>query len=171
MPIRCALFAILLAATAGPAQAQSYDPGPPPPLPDLSDDAWDRGDYDAGEADEWFSDPVAPPVSAQPMVFAPEHRAAWLEQCRALYDERGEIVGDRLAECETYLSRFEQAYAGPGAEAYGYSSGPVMWIRVPIARSRAECACEHVVVGNEPASHAAPRPAARKSDKRVRIAR
>jgi hypothetical protein len=90
-------------------------------------------------------------------------RLAWLNQCRNAYYPGG-LTGAVLASgqpdvCEAYLQQYERsialaaqggayaqgavapgayAYAPggypPGASGYGYPSGPVMWVRVPIIR-------------------------------------
>ncbi len=86
------LTAIALAALAAPAFAQdAYDPGPPPPLPELDD--WEEP-YPAavpqGRPGEWSG-------YAQPIDY-PTQRAQWLEQCRASYTgnsgrESGQAIG------------------------------------------------------------------------------
>jgi len=88
---------------------------------------------------------------------------------------------DRLDECEGYLVRHEQSYAGYGhGPAQGYAPGavgyrypypyPVMWVKVPVHTvRRGDCGCETVVeewVEEEPA----PRPARAKRVKIRRIA-
>jgi hypothetical protein len=101
---------------------------------------------------------------------------------------------DRFDECETYLARYEQSFAGgpgmgrsPGmayshhAEGYGFYPGfaypgPVMWVRVPIIREhRRDCGCQEVVeeVVEERASPPPrPRPApAPRREKRVRYSK
>ena len=118
MTIRTAswLAAAVLAATAAPAFAQDgpYHPGPPPPLPQADEEAWDE-DYaeDAYEDEgaEWREHPVPhrthqgrglPPLVVAPaMGYSAAQRGAWLAQCRAAYHDasgrrRGEAIGGVL---------------------------------------------------------------------------
>lgn len=95
------LSAAALAAMAAPVLAQdSYDPGPPPPLP-----AWDeeRDEYPddeyLDEEEAWEDHGSGPAPHA--MGYPPEQRAAWLEQCRARYHDesgrrRGQVLGGVL---------------------------------------------------------------------------
>lgn len=88
---------------------------------------------------------------------APE-RVAWLNECRKVYypgsPATGAVVAAPLDLCESYLQQYERGYAmagqapgaayaplpaapgayAPGGYGYGYPSGPVMWVRVPIIR-------------------------------------
>jgi hypothetical protein len=185
MTLRCAslLAAAALAATAAPALAQdSYDPGPPPPLPAWEDEV---DDYREEIEEEWEEDPWEkddihhrPPPHA--MGYPPDQRAAWLEDCRARYE--GASGGHPTDECEAWLLRYEHGYRGHGpgygpghhAGAWGYHYPypyPVMWVRVPIVTERRDCGCETVVeewTEEEPAPprvRRAPPP----GDKRIRI--
>jgi hypothetical protein len=108
------LAAALLAGSAAPALAQeAYDPGEPPPLPELSDHEWNEweaeGVYegdDYGYSEEYASD-YPPPYpgpqheyGSQPMGYSPMQRAAWLDECRARVGadgrERGTAIGGVL---------------------------------------------------------------------------
>ena len=77
----------------------------------------------------------------------------------------GERDRDRLDECEAYLLRYEQSFAG-GQGAHGYGYGPVMWVKVPIIRKRSDCNCERMVEEWIEEEEIAPAPA---PVKRVRI--
>jgi hypothetical protein len=242
MTIRSAslLAAAALAAATAPALAQDrgYDPGPPPPLPAWDDEWEEYPDDEYGDDEdvrEHHRDRAGHPGMRghgprHPMGYPLEHRAAWLEQCRAAYyDEsgrrRGQVIGgllgavaggvagseiaegddnlggtligagvgglagaavggaigaetdrERIDECEAYLLRHEQSYAGYGhaAGAYGYHYPypyPVMWVKVPVVTERGDCGCESVVeewVEEESAPPRIRRVAPRR-DKRVRV--
>ena len=109
-------LAAVLALLAAPAAAQ-YDPGEPPPLPqDEWHEEWqDDRDFDryarhgARHADRragWEAHglpPLPDHAGTHPRYsgYAPEQRAAWLEQCRRVYyddrgERRGEVIGGVL---------------------------------------------------------------------------
>lgn len=80
----------------------------------------------------------------------------------------------RFDECEAYLVRYEQSYAGyghgyaregawtPGMVGYHYPYPyPVMWVKVPIVTERGDCGCETVV--EEVVVEEAPPPRARRT--------
>ena len=117
----CLLAAAALAVTAAPALAQDdYDPGPPPPLPEIG--AWeeDWDDYPEDEAyeesweererhsdahdarpGEWRGHPMPAHGPGYATVYPPDVRAQWLEDCRASYRddrgrERGQVIGGVL---------------------------------------------------------------------------
>jgi hypothetical protein len=108
-----ALLAVAALAVSGaPALAQAgYDPGPPPPLPEIHDEQWeeewdeqtDDGYYDADP--DWIErerhsnahDARPGEWRGHPDAGYPEQRAAWLRQCRAYYyDERGRRRGEAI---------------------------------------------------------------------------
>lgn len=159
MTIRAtALTAAMLMALSSPALAQGvYDPGEPPPLPELPrhyedvDDGgpWidDRdldapyGAYPGAPVDEYEAGgwerrdpPRHAPGYARPVGYSASERAAWIDECRAR-------LASAPAYCESYLLEYERAYRGaPAGHAAG---GPAMWVRVPILRERRrDCACE-----------------------------
>jgi hypothetical protein len=93
---------VLGAATAAPVLAQDgrYDPGPPPPLPSWEED-WEEYSDDEYVEDEDAWESHDNRIGRPDTGYAPEQRAAWLEQCRATYyDEsgrrRGQVVGGLL---------------------------------------------------------------------------
>jgi hypothetical protein len=97
------LAAGVLAALAAPVLAQdSYDPGPPPPLPAWDEELEEYPDEEyRDEEDTWVeqSGHHGPPPHA--MGYPPEQRAAWLEECRARYHDasgrrRGQVIGGLL---------------------------------------------------------------------------
>lgn len=99
------LAAAAMAVLAAPALAQdSYDPGPPPPLPawDEELDEYPDDEYLGKEEDDAWEEQAAhhgPPPHA--MGYPPDQRAAWLEDCRARYHDangraRGQVIGGLL---------------------------------------------------------------------------
>lgn len=142
MPIRptLPLAAALLAGLAAPVAAQDrYDPGEPPPLPELPADEW--SDWDAPPADDYrdAEDHAALAHPAQRLDRAFDPRAAWLSECRARLSPARVEAFDR---CEAHLLDYERAFAdhggrfdprrGPDVRAMG----PVIWVKVPIVRER-----------------------------------
>lgn len=165
-PPAALVIAALLAVAPATALAQApYDPGDPPPLPELSESEWRSWDYEPvleqpqpdqpGVWDDYSPrpEPLPAPSPARPTPYASDQRSAWLDECRAQSgaDDRGPI--DR---CEAYLGDYERAYAsaaptrahgpaGPGSSYIAGYPGPVMWVKVPIMRERAGCGCSEVI--------------------------
>lgn len=152
MTFRSATFlaAAALASLSAPAAAQNtpYDPGPPPPLPNLYEDdpVWDEDREDDRDAGVPIQAPaVQPPpytASAQTqyamnrpaMGYTPAQRAEWLAQCRINYDAAsGQRSRAGFDACEDYLLRYERSFQGYSS-AYPYPS--VMWVKVPIVTDR-----------------------------------
>ena len=82
------LAAVLLTGSAAPVLAQEhYDPGEPPPLPELSEREWDSWDADPRGPDpdqppEWGRYDPPPPIPGEPYRTAPPaghgHRYGYL---------------------------------------------------------------------------------------------
>ena len=163
MTIRSAPWfaAAALAVLAIPAQAQEvYDPGLPPPLPEVTepaegvdalDDGYEVYEEDLGVDDGSYTDEAV--LAARPTVaafaYTPEQRAAWLVQCRAVYSQSP----SPFDTCGDYLDRYEQTYL-----SYVEAARP----------NPADCedVVEEIVEEVPP-----PRARARRPDKRIKLQR
>lgn len=165
-------FALTVAAMPALAQEDVFDPGLPPPLPELdeaieaADDAVDvveaaedaaQDTVDAiGEEPPYepgFEAPLDPdyeqsneiaPTMHPALGYSYEQRDGWLEQCRAVY---GYVPVDT---CGNYLASYERTY--------------VAYVDTPRPQARD---CSEVV--EEVIEEPAPAPRARQPDKRIRL--
>jgi hypothetical protein len=114
----CLFAAAALGAVAAPALAQDgrYDPGPPPPLPEVGawedewvedeayeqeDSSWEHRETHSDGHDARPGEWRHPPEHGEAWAYPAEQRTQWLEQCRATYRghrgrERGQIIGGVL---------------------------------------------------------------------------
>jgi hypothetical protein len=163
MAVRVALpvIAAVAVAIASPVLAQDrYDPGLPPPLPELVEDELDheiddvREDYsNYAESGAGYDAPadLAPVGWSDPRFgYSEDQRTAWYAQCRAAYG----ITASAFDTCGDHLVRYEQAYV-----AYLDTMNPP------------DCCCEEdvEVIVEEVADEPAPVPRQRQPDKRIKL--